>query len=295
MMNTIELKNLTKTFGSFTAVNQMNLDIKEGEVFGFIGPNGAGKSTTIRMLLGLLQPTAGEVYIFGQNIKHEGHKIRQQIGYLPSEVHFYESMSVMEILKYSMDFYPNTSKQELEHYLELFQLDPNKKMKSLSLGNKKKVAIIQSFLHNPDLLILDEPTNGLDPLMQDVFFSVLKKEKEKGKTIFFSTHILSEIEKICDRFAIIKDGSLVDVEDVQKVKENKVRIVRVSFTDQSDLPNIQHPNILKVEKEHGTISYFISGKMNEVLKAIVQFDIEDIKIDEPSIEEIFMHHYKKEG
>jgi ABC-2 type transport system ATP-binding protein len=289
----IRIRDLTKYYGPHLALDQVNLEVEKGTVYGFIGPNGAGKSTTIRILLGLLQPTSGSASILGKDVIKQGASIRQEVGYLPSEVHYYEQMKVRDVLQYALSFYPHADRSRLDSYLNLFQVDPNKKIKSLSLGNKKKVAIIQSLLHDPQLLILDEPTSGLDPLMQNLFFQVLREEKEKGKTIFFSTHILSEVEKICDRFSIIRQGQIVATQDVENIRKHVMRILKVEYPSADRIPSIEHKQIVKREAHGPVVAYYVQGKMNEVLRRIVDHEIRDIRMEEPSIEEIFMEYYQQ--
>ncbi|PTX61272.1 ABC-2 type transport system ATP-binding protein [Melghirimyces profundicolus] len=290
--NVICMNDLTKYYGQHQALDRLNLEVEKGTVYGFIGPNGAGKSTTIRILLGLLKPTSGSAFILGKDVIKKGAVIRRHVGYLPSEVHYYERMKVRDVLNYALSFYPDADRSRLEYYLDLFEVDPKKRVKNLSLGNKKKVAIIQSLLHDPDLLILDEPTSGLDPLMQGVFFNVLKEEKEKGKTIFFSTHILSEVEKICDRFAIIRQGQIVATKDVESIRKQVMRILKVEYPAQDRIPHIEHEQIVKREVHDHIVRYYVQGKINEVLRQIVHDELNDIRVEEPSIEEIFMDYYQ---
>ncbi len=212
MTTVLQTSGLTKYYGKTRGIEDVDLQIEKGEIFGFIGPNGAGKSTAIRTLLGLIKPTRGSATIFGKDITTHGPQIRQSIGYLPSEVFYYDGMRVRDLLRYSASFYDKPKQvmhRRIEELAELLQLDLTRKIDDLSYGNKKKVGIIQGLLHDPDLIILDEPTGGLDPLMQQTFFQLLRDENAKGVTILFSSHILSEVQKLCDRVGIIKDGKLV--------------------------------------------------------------------------------------
>jgi ABC-2 type transport system ATP-binding protein len=293
-MNAIQLEKLTKYFGQLPAVSNLDLKVAKGEVFGFIGPNGAGKSTTIRMLLGLLKPTSGKAYLLGKDAISEGATIRQKIGYLPSEVNYYEQMKVNELLHYALSFYPRVDKKKLSYYLDLFQLDGEKKIKSLSLGNKKKTALIQALIHDPELLILDEPTGGLDPLMQEIFFNELLKEKERGKTIFFSIHILREVEKICDRFAIIRKGEIADIKDVPSLKKSMVKLVKITYSDPERVPSITDAAILNQEHRQGQTIFTVQGQINEALKKIIDYPFEDLRVESPSLEDLFMDYYKEE-
>ncbi|MDI3536525.1 MAG: beta-exotoxin transport system ATP-binding protein, partial [Eubacteriaceae bacterium] len=209
-MNVIDINGLTKYYGKHKGIEDVSFSVEEGEIFGFIGPNGAGKSTTIRTLLALIYPTKGSATIFGKDCIKYGHEIRRDIGYLPSEVFYYEHMKVLEVLKYSASFYDNVNPARIKELADIMDLDLNKRIDDLSYGNKKKVGIVQGLLHEPKLIILDEPTSGLDPLMQQKFFDLIRKENELGATVLFSSHILSEVQKLCHRVAIIKDGTIVD-------------------------------------------------------------------------------------
>lgn len=213
-MNIIETKKLTKYYGKSLGIIDVDMSVAEGEIYGFIGPNGAGKSTTIRTLLGLIYPTGGSATIFGKDIIKYGPEIKEEVGYLPSEVFYYDDMKVIDLLKYSGSFYKRDRgliERRIKELAGIMNLDLNKKIDDLSYGNKKKVGIVQGLLHEPKLIILDEPTGGLDPLMQQKFFDLLREENEKGVTILFSSHILSEVQKLCDRVAIIKEGRIIKV------------------------------------------------------------------------------------
>jgi ABC-2 type transport system ATP-binding protein len=207
-VNVIEINNLTKTYGKSRGISDISFHVEQGEIFGFIGPNGAGKSTTIRTLLSLIYPTSGSATIFGKDCIKFAPEIKKEIGYLPSEVFYYDNMKVKDLLKYSASFYKKDCSRRMKELAEIMDLDLNKKIDDLSLGNKKKVGIVQGLLHEPKLIILDEPTSGLDPLMQQKFFELLEEENRKGATILFSSHILSEVQRLCNRVAIIKEGKI---------------------------------------------------------------------------------------
>jgi ABC-2 type transport system ATP-binding protein len=293
-MSIIETHNLTKMYGSARGITDINLTIEEGEVFGFIGPNGAGKSTTIRTLLGLIFPTSGSATIFGKDILKDGPEIREQIGYLPSEVFYYDGMRVKDLLEYSASFYKKDCSARIEELAETLDLDLNKKIDDLSYGNKKKVGIVQGLLHEPKLVILDEPTGGLDPLMQERFFELLKKENEKGATIFFSSHILSEVQKMCDRVAIIKEGKIITVEKIATLLDNNYKKIKVYTTDdiQNALTNIE--GIKDIDHKENQYSFLFKGDINIMVELLHSITITNIWIEEPSLEEIFMHYYQKE-
>ena len=222
-MAIIETKKLTKYYGKSRGIIDVDLSINEGEIFGFIGPNGAGKSTTIRLLLSLIKPSYGSATIFGLDCQKAYQEIHKEIGYLPSEVFYYDNMKVKDLLNYSASFYQKDCKARIKELAARLDVDLNMKIDNLSYGNKKKVGIIQGLLHSPKLIILDEPTGGLDPLMQQTFFDILKEENEKGATILFSSHILSEVQKLCDRVAIIKEGKIVRIDTMSSLKEDSNR------------------------------------------------------------------------
>lgn len=294
-MNIIETKKLTKYYGKSLGISDIDLEIKEGEIFGFIGPNGAGKSTTIRTLLGLIYSTSGSATIFGKDIVKFGPEIKENIGYLPSEVFYYDDMKVIDLLKYSGSFYKIDQKkilkriQELAEYLEL---DLKKKIDDLSYGNKKKVGIIQGLLHSPKLIILDEPTGGLDPLMQQRFFDLLRSENEKGATILFSSHILSEVQKLCDRVAIIKDGKIVKIENIKELSKDTHKRFKLEL--KSEVDRKQFTELIGVSDlsfKDNDISFLFKGDINGVVKIIANLDLVNLLVEEPDLEEIFMHYY----
>jgi ABC-2 type transport system ATP-binding protein len=294
-MNVIELKNLTKTYGASRGISNISFNVEEGEIFGFIGPNGAGKSTTIRTLLSLIYPTSGSATIFGKDSVQFAPEIKKEIGYLPSEVFYYENMKVKELLNYSASFYKKDCSKRIKELAEIMDLDLNKKIDDLSLGNKKKVGIVQGLLHSPKLIILDEPTSGLDPLMQQKFFELLEEENKKGATILFSSHILTEVQRLCNRVAIIKDGEIVTVEKISTLKENTYKKFKVETKEVLDPNyfNLLGVNKLEVKGKH--TSFLFKGNINEVMKKIADIEITNLWIEEPDLEEIFMHYYVKEA
>lgn len=290
-MNIIEINQLTKFYGEIKGIENVSFNVKEGEIFGFIGPNGAGKSTTIRTLLGLIFPTSGSAKLFGKDCIEFGSEIRSEIGYLPSEVFYYEKMKVKELLKYSASFYKKDCTKRIHELSEIMELNLNRRIEDLSYGNKKKVGIVQGLLHEPKLIMLDEPTSGLDPLMQQKFFDIISEENKKGATVFFSSHILSEVQHLCNRVAIIKDGHVIKVEDIKILREDNYKKVIVkgdslnsdlySFEGVSQLTNLDH-----------SISFFYKGDVNFLIETVGKQKVQDILIEDPSLEEIFMHYYK---
>ncbi len=293
-MNVIEIKNLTKTYGKSRGITDISFNVEQGEIFGFIGPNGAGKSTTIRTILSLIYPTSGSISIFGKDSVKYSDEIKMQIGYLPSEVFYYENMKVIDLLKYSASFYKKDCSKRIKELAEIMNLDLNKKIDDLSYGNKKKVGIVQGLLHEPKLIILDEPTGGLDPLMQQKFFELLKEENKKGTTILFSSHILSEVQKMCDRVAIIKDGRLIKLQKISELKDNNHKKFKVETKNPIDSVFFDIKGVSNLQIKGEMVSFLFRGNINDVIKKLDQIDITNLWIEEPDLEEIFMHYYEKE-
>jgi ABC-2 type transport system ATP-binding protein len=290
----IDITDLSKFYGKARGIEHVNLEIGEGEIFGFIGPNGAGKSTTIRILLNLIFPTGGSARIMGMDVIRETKKIKRRVGYIPSDANAYTSMDVYEFLSYCMRFYEvQNDAHRIAELSALFELDLNRKIDELSMGNRKKVSIVQSLLHNPKLLILDEPTAGLDPLMQANFFELLRSENRKGMTIFYSSHILGDVQMLCKRVAIIKEGKIIQLEDIETLRKKQLKKVYVEFGDQVSKENFSIPGIESIITGTGNIlSFMYSGDINELVGLLAGRKIVNLMIEEPSLEEIFMHYYK---
>ncbi len=290
-MSIIEVNLLTKYYGKARGIVDVSFAVEEGEVFGFIGPNGAGKSTTIRLFLSLIYPTKGEANIFGKNCIKYGPQIRQRIGYLPSEVFYYQGMKVMELLKYSASFYKKDCIKRIYELADLMELDLKRRIDDLSYGNKKKVGIVQGLLHQPDLIILDEPTSGLDPLMQQKFFNLIREENKRGATVFFSSHILPEVQRMCDRVAIIKEGSIINIQDIKTLQKENYKKIRIS-ADAIDETKFSIDGVSGLERSNGTLSFFYKGDINSMMKLIRDNTIADVTIEDLTLEEIFMHYYE---
>jgi len=291
-MNAVEIKSLTKEYGKSRGIIDVNLEIKEGEVFGFIGPNGAGKSTTIRTILNYIMPTNGKAEIFGLDCFTQSEKIKRQIGYLPSEVHYYDDMKVKELLKYSASFYNKDCSKKISELCDALELDTNKKLEELSFGNKKKVGIVQALLHEPKLLILDEPTSGLDPLMQNNFFEILTEENKKGVTIFFSSHVLTEVQKMCDRVAIIKEGKILNIESIDNLRANTYKKIKIELKTPEENVFNNFTGVVNRTVHDNCIEFLFNGQVDKVIKKLYEYDVKNIWIEEPQLEEIFMHYYE---
>ena len=290
-MDVIETIKLTKYYGNARGIIDLDLTVAEGEFFGFIGPNGAGKSTTIRTLLGLITSTSGSAKVFGRDITKEKNSILQNIGYLPSEALFYQGMKVKDVLKLSANLRKKDCRDESELLCERLQLDVSQKIDELSFGNRKKVAIVCALQHRPDLLILDEPTGGLDPLMQKEFFDILQERNKEGTTIFLSSHVLSEIQRNCTRAAIIRDGRIIACDSVEALsRTNAKRITVHGIVDLTKLNGIRD-----IKDSENSISFLYSGDMCSLLHTLSSGQINDLTITEPDLEEVFLHYYEKDG
>ncbi len=290
-MNAIQLSNLTKYYGKSRGILNLNLDVKEGEFFGFIGPNGAGKSTTIRTLLGLITPSSGQAKIFDETIRQRNPQIRSHIGYLPSEAVFYRGMNVKDLLKLSADLHHKDCSAEREILCRRLQLDVNRKVDELSFGNRKKVAIVSALQHQPKLLILDEPTSGLDPLMQREFFHIIRERNEQGATVFLSSHVLSEIQRNCTRAAIIREGRIIACDRVEALSKTNAK--RISVQGQVSLDSLEEIRDLK--ENDGIFSFLYGGDIHRLLETLSAGTITDLSISDPDLDEIFLHYYENGG
>ena len=290
-MNAIETRQLTKFYGSARGIENLNLTVEQGEFFGFIGPNGAGKSTTIRTLLGLIQPTGGEAQVLGLDIRREKAQILARVGYLPSEITFYPGMKVSQVLSLSAQLRGRNCDKQAEALCQRLQLDTSRRVEDLSLGNRKKVGIVCALQHEPELLILDEATSGLDPLMQREFFEILQERNRAGATVFLSSHVLSEIQHHCSRAAIIRGGRVVNCGAVSELSQSSAR--RVQLRGKIDLGQLG--GIRDLNQTEDGISFLYSGALQPLLNTLTRGQVQDLTIAEPDLEEIFLHYYEKEG
>lgn len=273
--NAIEIEGLTKTYGKKRGVNQISLTVKEGDIFGFLGPNGAGKSTTIRSMLGMLHYQEGDIRILQMDAVKQQKEILRQVGYMPSEAMFYPSMKVKEVIRFAARARAMDCAREAEKICSLLEVDGEKRIEELSLGNRKKVSIVCAMQHKPRLLILDEPTSGLDPLMQEAFFQLIMEYNKEGTTCFLSSHVLSEVKSYCNNVAIIKEGAIIKADTVSNLSKSNMRRVFVRAEGQ--------------EKE-----FVYTGDMGELIHKLDGMRIEDVLIKEPSLEELFIHYYEQE-
>jgi len=288
-MNIIETKNLTKYYGKIKGIENLTFSVKKGEIFGFLGPNGAGKTTTIRTLLGYLHPTSGEAFIFGKNIADNENivEIKREVGYIPGDLNIYTHMTGKEFLDYFASL-RNTKMTLLDDLLKVFDVPLHRKIKGYSKGMKQKIGIIQAFMDDPEIVIMDEPTSGLDPLLQQKFYDFLKNQKKKGKTVFFSSHVLSEVDKVCDRIGIIRNGELVALEEIEALKDKMGKKVRIKIKEKPETFK-GHKNI---KFNHGWIEFVSTDNIDNLIKKLSKFTIIDLEIIDFSLEDIFIHYYE---
>ncbi|MDD6794047.1 MAG: ABC transporter ATP-binding protein [Clostridiaceae bacterium] len=285
----LSVNNLVKTYGKSRGVNGISFNVYKGEIFGLIGPNGAGKSTTIKSILGIVRKTSGTIKVLGTDSENEK-EIKKHIGYLPSECNFYNNMKVKDLLEYSKQLYGNKD-ISIEKYASRLNLDLNKKIEDLSYGNRKKVGIIDAIISDGELLILDEATGGLDPLVQEEFFKILEELKGCGKTIIYSAHILTEVQRLCDRVAIIKQGNLIKIEDIKNINNIKLKEVIV-YCAEDNLKDLQ--DVYDYKRENSKVTFKYCGDINKLCKALSSLNVVDINIGEPSLEEIFLKYYEED-
>ena len=288
--NVLEIQNLTKYYGKVLGVKNLSLELEEGEIFGFIGPNGAGKSTTIRSIMNLINKTSGKVLIDNIEFNIDDIDIKEKIGYLPSEIHLYDDLTVKEMLDYHESFYKKDIHKRKMELVKRLELDEKKKIEDLSLGNLKKLGIVLAFMHEPKILILDEPTSGLDPIMQNVFYDLLKEEKAKGNTIFYSTHILNEVSKICDRVGIIRNGELIKIEKVEELSKKSLTFVTITSKEIKNIVKDLKVNI--ISEDANTIKFGNTLSHNELINKLSKYNIDRILIEEATLEDMFLHYYK---
>lgn len=271
----IEIKNFTKSYNKHRGVNNISLSVEQGDIFGFLGPNGAGKSTTIRSMLGMLPIKEGEIKLLGMDAVSMQRNILQNVGYMPSETMFYPSMKVKEVISFAAKARKTDCEKEAKRICQILNVDTEKKIHELSLGNRKKVSIVCAMQHKPKLLIFDEPTSGLDPLMQEAFFDLILEYNKQGTTCFLSSHVLSEVKRYCKHAAIIKEGSIIKTDSVENLTKSNLRKVKLI--------------------KNGTPGQFTyTGNIQKLLHKLNQMEIEDLIIEEPSLDELFMHYYEKE-
>lgn len=296
-MNVIEVKKLKKYFRKVKAVDGISFEVKKGEIFGYLGPNGAGKTTTINCMLDFIRPKSGEIKILQKNHKHKSNDIKRNVAYLSGELELYGKMKTREFFSYILNLNNVLSKDHEKRYATYakrfnFEHNLDRKIKKLSRGNKQKVAVIAAFMLNPEILIMDEPTSGLDPLMQEEFYKVIREMKKKGKTIFMSSHFLTEVEKVCDRAAIIKEGKLVAIENIDELGKKGLVNIGVSTEEEvneSELKKIKE--VAEIRRTDGDSKIVVKGSPDKVIKELAKYTIKSIEIKHADLEQIFLEFY----
>lgn len=295
MKDIIQIKNLTKDYGSGKGIFDINLEVKQGEVFGFLGPNGAGKTTTIRNLMGFISPSSGECKVMGMDCYSDAEHIQKNLGYLAGEIAFLDDLNGEQMLEFIASMKGQKDKSRMLELMNRFELDPKGKIKKMSKGMKQKIGIICAFMDDPDVIILDEPTSGLDPLMQNRFIDLILEEKKRGKTIFMSSHIFEEIERTCDRTAIIKNGKIVAIEDMKSLQQKKQKSYIITFSDEKKAIDFTKSRNDVIEQNSQKVVVAVRGEVNEFLNELTQYYIKDLDVRTQSLEEIFLHFYGGEN
>ncbi|RDV32721.1 ABC transporter ATP-binding protein [Lysinibacillus capsici] len=294
-MSMIEVNHLTKKFGDFYSIQNVHLQIPKGEVFGFLGPNGAGKSTTIRHLMGFLQPTEGSCFINGLNCREASATIQQVVGYLPGEIAFIDKMTGKQFIHFIAKLRGMNDYTHAEELMHFFELDTSGLIKKMSKGMKQKVGLVCAFMHHPEIVILDEPTSGLDPLMQTKFIEFILAEKDKGTTIFMSSHMIEEVEKTCDRVAIINAGKIVATETITDLKKRKSKKYMLEFQDEQELTRFLDEEYVLERISSTKVMITIMGDLQAFLHTLSNYKIIDLDVISQSLEDIFMHYYESGG
>ena len=290
----IEMDGLTKFYGDVKGIEDLSFTVEEGEIFGFLGPNGAGKSTTIRLLLGLLNPTEGGARLLGKDVTDRTalKAVKSNLGYIPDDGSFYQGISGAQLLDYFASLKGDGRRDEL---LARFPIPENRAVKEYSRGNKQKLAIVQAFMHDPDLLIMDEPTSGLDPLLQNEFYELLAEEQSKDVTCLFSSHILSEVRRVCDRVAIIRDGGLVTLENIDALLAKSGKVVDVTLEESPPIDDLRFPGIAEATRhDDGSYTLILTTNYDELIDTLAAYSITDLSVRETALEDVFMHFYGDE-
>jgi ABC-2 type transport system ATP-binding protein len=289
----IAAERFTKSYGPARGVEDLTFTVEPGEVFGYLGPNGAGKTTTIRTMLDLIRPTSGEITVFGMRPREDAPAIHARMGYLPGELALYDKMSGIDLLEAFGSFRGGVPRARIEELARRLDLDLTRKIRSLSHGNRQKVGLVQAFVHEPELLILDEPTQGLDPLMQQEFYAMIDEVKSRGATVFLSSHVMPEVERVCDRVAIIREGRLVTVADIGDLKARALRRLELHFD--APVPAAAFaalPSVRDAEAHGDVIRLTIQGAVDPVVKEAAKHTVVSVVSEEPSLEEIFLTIYR---
>lgn len=290
-MEAIRISNLTKDYGGNKGVFDVNLSVNKGEVYGFLGPNGAGKTTTIRHLMGFIKSDKGTCYINDLNCWENSANIQKNLGYLPGEIAFMNNMTGFQMIEFIATMKNMKDLSKAKELMERFELDPKGKIRKMSKGMKQKIGIVCAFMNNPDVIILDEPSSGLDPLMQNVFIDLILEEKNKGKTIFMSSHIFEEVERTCDRTAIIKDGKIISIEDMKSLGNKKSKSYIITFNSSDSVEEFKGKGFRIAEIVDNTVTVNIKDNLQPLLKEISTLGVKDLDIKTQTLEELFLHFY----
>ena len=290
MSSILEIKHLKKYYGNIRGVEDVSLNLNKGDIYGFIGPNGAGKSTTIRTILGLINKESGSIKFNGIELNPDDPNFKERIGYLPSEINLYDDMTIKEMLDYHESFYKKDTKKKRKELVKLLKIDEKKKIEDLSLGNLKKVGIVLALMHSPELLILDEPTSGLDPMMQKIFHDILIKEKERGTTILYSSHILSEISNLCDRIGFIKDGCIIKDDTVENVLKDNYTYLTIESKDVDKI--VKELKLKVIEENNNKVKLLNKLDSNTLINKLSKYNIDNLLIETISLEDLFENYYK---
>ena len=293
-MSLIQIKNLTKDYGDKRGIFDINLSIEKGDIFGFVGTNGSGKTTTIRHLMGFLKPQKGSATIDGLDCWENSAEIKKYIGYIPGEINFPDARTGMDFLKNQAELLEVKDMSYAEILIKRLQLDPSANLKRMSKGMKQKTAIVAAFMANPEILILDEPTTGLDPLMRAEFIDIINEEKEKGKTIFMSSHMFDEVEKTCDKVALIKNGRIIDIKSTKEIKHNEDKVYKIEFKNKEDYQKFISDKfeLIKNDKNQNQVTISINDKdINKLTKVLKQYDIKFINEIKFTLEKYFEKFY----
>ena len=289
-MEAIKIENLTKSYGKIRALTDLNLTVQEGEIYGFIGPNGAGKSTMIRLLLNFIHADKGSISVLGKSLVENEVQIKQQTGYVSSDTFMYNDMKVSDLFRFTESFHKINAGEKIKKLISSLDIDVHKKFEQLSFGNRKKISIACALLHSPKLIILDEPSNGLDPMIRANMYELLKEEQKNGSTIFYSSHVLSEVQKFCTRIGLIKDGQLIKETTAAEFTNVGYRQVSIECNEQIDFSSLK--GVAGFERHDNICNFIFSGDANELIKLLGSIKIDSIHIEEPELENVFMHYFK---
>ncbi len=290
----VEIERLSKRYGKRRGIENVTLSVSPGEIFGFLGPNGAGKTTTIRVLIGLLRPSAGRARVFGRDCWRQATHVHRDLAFIPGDLRLYEGMGVLEFLRYLARLHGGVRRGRIEGMADRLDLDLRTRIKHLSKGNRQKVGLVQALMHEAPLLVLDEPSAGLDPLMEITFMDLLREERVAGRTIFLSSHNLAEVEKVCDRVAIVREGQLVALEHIDTLKAKRVRQMSILFREPVDPRAFETDGIVVLDRGERRLRLAVRGDVNPLIRTLARFDVQDLSFSDPDLEDVFLHFYKEE-